>query len=92
MSEDLQDSVSLNSFTSGTSAGSQDPSIHSQQQQQQKMNSKSDEKYPNQISRSPSALDTERSYVKHSHWVRMVFNHEAVFVWIVQSLFCITDS
>ncbi|RTG90349.1 uncharacterized protein DC041_0005182 [Schistosoma bovis] len=69
MYQDLQDSVSLNSFTSGTSAGSQDPSIHSQQQQQQKMNSKSDEKYPNQISRSPSALDTERSYVKHSHWL-----------------------
>ncbi|CAH8655438.1 unnamed protein product [Schistosoma haematobium] len=74
MYQDLQDSVSLNSFTSGTSAGSQDPSIHSQQQQQQKMNSKSDEKYPNQISRSPSALDTERSYVKHSHWLRSSFS------------------
>ncbi|CAH8612404.1 unnamed protein product [Schistosoma mattheei] len=74
MYQDLQDAVSLNSFTSGTSAGSQDPSIHSQQQQQQKMNSKSDEKYSSQISRSPSALDTERSYVKHSHWLRASFS------------------
>ncbi|VDO50566.1 unnamed protein product [Schistosoma margrebowiei] len=74
MYQDLQDAVSLNSFTSGTSAGSQDPSIHSQQQQQQKMNSKSDEKCSSQISRSPSALDTERSYVKHSHWLRASFS------------------
>ncbi|CAI2734149.1 unnamed protein product [Schistosoma spindalis] len=74
MYQDLQDAVSLNSFTSGTSAGSQDPSIHSQKQQQQKMNSKSDDKCSSQISRSPSALDTERSYVKQSHWFRASFS------------------
>ncbi|XP_018654052.1 LOW QUALITY PROTEIN: hypothetical protein Smp_133570 [Schistosoma mansoni] len=72
MYQDLQDAISLNSFTSGTSAGSQDPSIHSQQKQ--KTNSKSDDKCSSQIDSSASALDTERSYVKHSHWLRASFS------------------
>ncbi|KAK4475811.1 hypothetical protein MN116_001066 [Schistosoma mekongi] len=81
MYQDLQDAISLSSFTSGTSGGSQEPSMHllqqqqQNQQQQQKTILKSDSKCSSQIGNSsPSASDNDRSYTKHSRWLRASFS------------------
>ncbi|KAH8863783.1 Neuron navigator 2 [Schistosoma japonicum] len=79
MYQDLQDAISLSSFTSGTSGGSQEPSMHLLQQQhqnqQQQIISNNDSKCSSHIvNSSPSASDNERSNTKHSRWLRASFS------------------